>query len=211
MPNPERSAAYQRFLKSLNIGLEEWREGIGYDLEALAEITPEERTAAVDLLRERLATRGDWRDVEALAAIGTPEAREVIRAARNHPNHQVQLRAAECLEAAGEDGQIEDHIIAALRGSELYYGLSQAIDLAEEHPTPRVQQTLRHVALNGRTPEARVNCAGLALYLGGQADEAFDWNHRPFFLRFGDEDRAVRLEAYRELCKRIGVQPAADA
>ncbi|SRR5258708_26159100 len=211
MPNPAPSPAYQRFLNSLNIGLEEWREGIGYDTKALAEITPEERTAAVDLLRQRLRDRGDWRDVEALAAIGTPEAREAILVAQHHSDFKVRLRAAELLQEAGEDTRIEEQIISALRGADLQSGLSQAIDLAEQHPTSRVQQTLRHVALNGRTPEARVNCAGMALYLGGQADEAFDWNHRPFFLRFGEEDRAVRLEAYRELCQLIGVPPEEQA
>ena len=45
--------------------------------------------------------------------------------------------------------------------------------------------------------------AALALYLGGKAEEAFDWNHRPFFLRFVDENRSVQIDAYKELCARL--------
>lgn len=36
----------------------------------------------------------------------------------------------------------------------------------------------------------------------------FGRNHRPFFLRFHTEDRAEREQAYRELCGRLGVDPA---
>jgi hypothetical protein len=78
--------------------------------------------------------------------------------------------------------------------------------MAEAHPTPRIQETLLDLALNG-DEEHRIHCAALALYLGGKSDEAFDWNHRPFFLRFGDSDRRVQIEAYKELCERLGVAP----
>jgi len=52
-----------------------------------------------------------------------------------------------------------------------------------------------------------IHCAALALYLGGKADAAFDWSHRPFFLRFSDPDRGVQLDAHKELCRRLGVEP----
>jgi hypothetical protein len=103
---------------------------------------------------------------------------------------------------------LESVIIEALRGTDLSNGLSQAIDAAEEHPSPRIQETLLDLALNGNEDQ-RIQCAALALYLGGKADEAFDWNHRPFFLRFGEEDRKTQIEAYQELCQRLGVTPKA--
>ena len=194
----------------MKLGYEEWKEGIGYDVEALAEITPEERSAAVEVLAEHLRDHGDWRDVEALAAIDIPEAREEMRRALQHDNHQVKLRAAERLEEAGEDAGLEDQIIAALRGSTTYYGLTQALMLAEERPTERIKATLLEVARNGEDRGARVHCSALALYLGGKAKEAFDWAHRPLFLKFGEEDPAVREEAYRELCARLGHTPKPD-
>jgi hypothetical protein len=156
------------------------------------------------VLAEHLSYHGDWRDVEALAAIDIPEAREELRKATQHANYQVKLRAAEKLEEAGEDAGLEDQIIGALRGSAIYYGLTQALMLAEERPTERIKATLLEVARNGENREARVHCSALALYLGGKAKEAFDWKHRPLFLKFGEEDPGVREEAYRELCARLG-------
>jgi len=47
----------------------------------------------------------------------------------------------------------------------------------------------------------------LALYLGGKSSEAFDWDYRPLFLKFGEEDRTVRVEAYKELCRLLGIAP----
>jgi len=143
----------------MQLSMDDWRDGIGYDVAALAEITPEERSAAVEVLAEHLRDYGDWRDVEALAAIDIPEAREEMRRATQHSNHQVRLRAAEKLEESGEDAGLEDQIIEALRGSAIFYGLTQALELAEEHPTDRIKATLLEVARNGENREARVHCS----------------------------------------------------
>lgn len=197
------SPAYTTFLKSMRLTVDEWRDGIGYDLEALEEVTASERDALVQMLAERLETNPDWREIEALGAIGTPAAKKAIRRAVNHSDLKTRMRAAEQLTEMGEPADLEGAIIEALHETSLFNGLSQAIDLAEEHPSPRIQETLLDLALNG-TEEQRIHCAALALYLGGKADEAFDWNHRPFFLRFGDNDRKVQIEAYQELCRRLG-------
>lgn len=63
------------------IGYAEWHDGIGYDLAALAALSPEERRAAEDLVVARHAV--DWRDIEALDQIGSDRAlRELARAVR---------------------------------------------------------------------------------------------------------------------------------
>lgn len=200
------SDAYKTFTASMTITVNEWRDGIGFDLEALKNVTDSERNELEKLLAHRLESDPDWRVVDALGAIATPAAIEAIRRAVDHGDYQTRLRAAEQLEELNEPVDIEAVIIDALRNSSLYHGLSQAIDMAEWHPSLRIQETLLDLALNG-DEEQRVHCAALALYLGGKADEAFDWNHRPFFLRFGEEDRQTRIEAYKELCGRLGVTP----
>jgi hypothetical protein len=81
---------YQRFLDSMNIGYEQWHDGTGYDLEALAALTPEDRSAAEAVLTTHLANPGDWRDVEALSAIHTPSAAAAVRAAAKHRNPDVR-------------------------------------------------------------------------------------------------------------------------
>ena len=186
--------------------LEKWREGIGFDLAALKNVTESERASLVKMLKERLETEGDWREIEALGAIGTTEAKEAIRRAIDHGSPETRLYAADQLAKMEEPQHLEAAIIEALRKTSLFGGLSQALDLAEENPSPRIQETLLDLALNG-DEEQRIHCAALALYLGGKAEEAFDWNHRPFFLRFGENDRNIQIEAYKELCSRLGVTP----
>ncbi len=75
--------------------------------------------------------------------------------------------------------------------------------LAEAHPSAGVRKALLKLALDdGET--MRVHAAALSLYLAGKASVAFDWEHRPFFLRFGEEDRKSHKEAHHELLQRVG-------
>jgi len=188
----------------MNLDVDKWREGIGFDIEALKQVTDPEREALVTILAEQLEDHPDWRPIEALGAIGTPPAVEAIHGALREGSPETRLYAAEQLAEMGETEHLDRAIIDALRETSLYGGLSRALDLAEEHPSPQIQETLLDLALNG-DEEQRIHCAALALYLGGKADEAFDWNHRPFFLQFGDSDRKVQIQAYAELCARLGV------
>ena len=190
----------------MRITADQWRDGIGFDLDSLAALSASEKDSVTQLLASRLAEHGDWREMEALAAIGTPAAKDALRQALNSSKLETRLQAAKRLSEIGEPVDLEGIIIAALRGTGLSSGLSRALDIAEQHPSPRLQQALLDLALNG-TEEQRIHCAALALYHGGKADEAFDWNHRPFFLRFGDDDRRIQIEAYKELCSRLGISP----
>ncbi|MGH9721826.1 MAG: hypothetical protein ACRD8O_16580 [Bryobacteraceae bacterium] len=189
------------------IGMDEWRDGIGYDLEALANVTDSERDELVKMLGERLRSNPDWREVESLGVIGTPAAKAVLRASAKLVGRETRLSIEKQLAALEEPADVEGAIVDALRNTRLFGGLSKALDMAEHSPSPRIRETLLDLALNGQDEEQRVHCAALALYLGGKAAEAFDWNHRPLFLRFGESDRAVVIEAYKELCARLGVEP----
>jgi hypothetical protein len=51
---------------------------------------------------------------------------------------------------------------------------------------------------------AAVHFAALLLYLHGLASEPFDWEQRPFFLRFNSDDACDRRAAFVELCQKIG-------
>jgi hypothetical protein len=202
--NPSFTEAYEAFVASMNIGMDEWRDGIGFDINSLQKVLDSERDALVRILAERLETNPDWREIEALGVIGTPAAKEAIRRAVEHGNRETRLYAVEQLAKMDEPENLERVIIETLRMTTLGSGLSKAIDMAEKHPGPRIQDALLDLALNGNEDQ-RIHCAALALYLGGKAKEAFDWNHRPFFLKFGDDDRKVQIEAYTELCERLGV------
>jgi len=181
------------------IGYEQWHDGEGYDLEALAALKDEERTAAETVLLTHLATKADWRDVEALAALGTSGAMAAVKAASKHGNPEVRNRALEIMAAGGPEKagpELENDIVRAVA--------SGALDLAESHPTPRVKRALLDCARLA-DPTTRVNAAAMLMYLCGKAEEAFDWNQRPFFLRFQTEDNQELRAAWMELRERTGV------
>jgi len=200
------SKAYEQFIASMTLTMEDWREGNGYDLDALDEFPKREHSDLIKVLQERIARLADWRDAEALATMGTTAAIDALRAAMSAGDAEFRLHVAEQLAELEQPVDLEGAIIDALRTTDLTSGLSYAIDTAEEHPSPRLQETLLDLALNGNEDQ-RVHCAALALYHGGKAEEAFDWDHRPFFLKFGEEDRKTQIEAYKELCQRLGVAP----
>ncbi len=144
-----KSKAYERFMASTEIDYERWHDGVPYDVDAIAELTPAES-----------------REVEAWAAI-----------------------------------------VDGLDTSTVMDGLTTAIDLAQEHRTPVVMDALFRAALRDDHVMA-VHAAALLLFLYGKAKEPFDWDRRPFFLQFGEDDPTVRRTAFVQLCRECGVDPA---
>src|SRR5262245_4415499 len=206
MKSENSSPAYKKFVNSMQITSDQGRDGIGFDLDTLEQVSETERENLTRMLTERLDEYGDWREMDALMLIGTPAAKDAVRRASTSPNLETQLHAAKKLAEAGDPVDLEGIIIVTLRNTDRSSGLSQAIHLAEQYPSPRLQEALLDLALNG-SEEQRIHCAALALYHGGKAESPFDWDHRPFFLRFGDDDRQVQIDAYKELCQRLGIQP----
>ena len=112
-PNdPPSGDAVARFVASLTIDREAWHDGIGYDLGALRSATPEERARIEELLLGR-GVRG-WRDVEALAALGTPRAREALRRAATAGDHEVRLAVASHAPDVASDAERTASVVAAL-------------------------------------------------------------------------------------------------
>jgi hypothetical protein len=74
------------------------------------------------------------------------------------------------------------------------------------HPQPVIDALLRGVL--AREGEVAIHFAAMLFFLFGRADSAFDWNHRPFFLKFHTIDRNERTALFKELCQIIGVNPA---
>jgi len=194
--------AMRRFRASMVMDYEKWHDGIGYDLGALDELSePQVREIERTLISHQPR---DWRDIEALAYIDSPRAREVVEAALKSSDAKVR---AEAMRHAGDKADPkgrERKLIASLKKDDIWGGLSEAIDEVEEFHPPAVIEQLFRGALN-RDGEAAVHFAALILFLHGKAKEPFDWDHRPFFLRFNTSDRAERKAVFRELCERVGV------
>ena len=122
------TAAYDRFMASMKIGFMEWHDGIPYDLSALAGVSPEELAELEALLVER--KNEDWRDIDALARIGTPSAWRAIRESTTGPDREVRIRAAKRLYEARRLDSLDEVIIEGLRFGEIGEGLAQAERLA---------------------------------------------------------------------------------
>jgi len=72
---PPDGSVPARFRLSMEIDYEKWHDGVGYDVDLLAHAGPQDRQAIEDLLIARQCR--DWRDVEALTALGSSNARAV--------------------------------------------------------------------------------------------------------------------------------------
>lgn len=201
------SAAYEKFLASQYLTREQVMDGEGYDLDALGQIEVGEYALATrGLISRYRASTADWRDVEALgvmAGAGVPMAISILQEALEHRDPILRLQAATQLDGLGVPVDWDQPLVAAIPSGMLDSGFSRALDLAEEHPSDQVRQALLTCARHGKEPEARVNAAAMVLFLAGKAVSASDWDHRPFLLRFGEDNPREVESAWRELCDRV--------
>lgn len=205
VPNQTELTPRQRFERSMIIDYEKWHDGIGYDLEALAALSPSERKS----VEAMLIANGmrDWRDVEALATFDTPASRAVLRAAMRHSDPEIRnavLRHAPQL--VSESTRIKS-LVAALQTAVSFGGLGQTLDqVADFHPPPIIEALFRG-ALE-RSGDVAVHFAAMLSFIHGKAPVPFDMEQRPFFLRFNTPNRAERETVFRELCAQIQVDPS---
>lgn len=199
------TALVERFQASMAIDYEKWHDGIGYDVALIRQASPDERAQIEELVLPRGAA--DWRDVEALAALDSPRSRSLLESALRHSKPEIlaaiRRHAPELVSA---QQRVKD-VCDALRTATFGYGLSEVIDeVARFHPPEVVAELFR--GLLTREGAVAVHYAAMLTYIHGQAAEPFDWEQRPFFLGFGTDDRNERRRRLRELCDRIGIDPA---
>ncbi len=195
------SPLLDQFRASMVVDYDKWREGIGYALDLLPQMTPRERHKIEGELIQKLLRDGDWRDLEALAVIDTPASRAAIDAARFHSDPEVRAYAVDQAVEAGSlpVELIESDVIGVIERAAAMSTLSRALSLAESCQTPSVRRAILNQARTGDST-TRVHMAALLFYLCGRSEQPFDWNHRPFFLRFGDHnDDADFRAAWKEL------------
>jgi hypothetical protein len=195
------ASPYERFRRSMDIGFEQWHDGIGYDLDALAEASPEDRTAIETLLVPRAGN--DWRDIEALAALGTPRADRALADAFATAGPEIRVAILRDAPHVIPADRVDAELVRLVDECDLGLGMTHVLTLVEDLHPPAVVDAL----LRGTLDEHRsvpVHYAAMLLYLHGQAAEPFDWEVRPFVLRFADSGPDERQAAYRELCERIG-------
>lgn len=191
------SPVVQRFRESMQIDYWKWHDGIGYNIELLKQATPSERRQIEALVMERGAR--DWRDVEALAALQTPQAVEELRQALHRGAHAIAMAV---LAYAPRLVSVKDRtaaLVAAIEGAEIGSGLAEALRLIKLfHPPEVIDALFRAVLIRHNV----VLLVAMLMFLCGLAKSDFDYDLRPFYFRFQSEDRAA---PFRELCEKAGV------
>jgi hypothetical protein len=188
----QAKTAKQRFQDSMVIDYAKWREGEGYDLDSMREMSQVELRLLEAQLVEKLKRDGDWRDVAALAAIDSDSARAAVISARKHQITNVRNYAVRLGPVSETD------VIRALETAKAMDGLDAALRLTEQCNTPAVRQAVLGMARSGDST-VRVHMVAMLYFLMGKAEVAFDWEQRPYFLSFGVEDNQELRKAWNLL------------
>ncbi|MFT3760425.1 hypothetical protein [Thauera sp.] len=191
----------KRFLDSLDIDHEKWREGTGYDLEALAALPAKAQDSMVQVLLDRGVR--DWRDVDALAQVASPSALAALRRVLQDGLVQVRMRIVRRCPQLADAATRTASLLHALDEAEPMQGLSEALDEATAwHPAPVMHALWQ--GLRERDAQVAPRFAALLLHIHGLARQRLALEHRPFVLRFATDDPAARAAAIAELCERLG-------
>jgi hypothetical protein len=191
-----------RFIESMNINYEKWHNGIGYDLEALKEANNKEREAIEKILVNR--NPPDWRDIEALAILNTPGAHSALKAAILGGLNEVNMAVLRYAPELVDDELKTKLIVKSLKTANFYYGLLQTLNIVEKYHPKEVIRELFHGLLK-REGGVAVHYAAMLYYIYGKAETSFDWEKRPFFLKFNTKKSSDRILIFQELCNKINV------
>ena len=188
------SPAWNKFLASLKIDMEQWRDGIGYDLPALAAMHPEERAMIRQWLRSRLTDGGhsiDWRELEAAAAL---DDTEVLRSLVNHEESDIRLRVKALL---GDDEEIEKELCRVLGEADDIGEIARAEALVPHYASSKVKQAM--IRRLRKNDEFFVPMGMTLLEVFAKAD---GWAERPFLFRVKAE--GVEGPLMKELLAKVG-------
>lgn len=192
--------AWRRFADSMRIDYDRWKEGTGYDLEALASLSVESQR----LVERQLTPPSGWRDVEALVALDTPTARETLRRAVHAADLEVRLAVLSRASALIDDATRTQVLLTALGEAAPFSGLTETLDLVMAFHPPVVVQAL-FVWLLRASGEAAYHYAATLAAIHGIVDSRYDWSLRPMYLAFNTVDAAARREAFLAFCAKLGV------
>ncbi len=188
------SPHWKRFVASLEMTMDAWRDGTGYDLAALAAMSELERGAIREMIATRLGNhnRGaDWRDLEAAAELGLTEA---IAQRADDDDPQTRLRVKEAL---GDSDAVIAELCATIASSPDADAVSKALDHVTNHPTDAVKQA---VITRVRMVDSQFIYASMVmLEVFGGVDDAFA--ERPFLFQVQRQGRDGEL--MRQLIGRV--------
>lgn len=196
----QSSEAATRFMESQELTFEHWKEGTGYDLEALRELSADEQTS----VERHLTPPKDGRDVEALAALGTPSAQQTLRRALQSEHLGVRLAVLRHAPEQLDDETRTEILCKALAEAAPFAGGTDALDLILEFHPPKIVEAL-FIGLLTSKGEMAYHFAATLTAIHGIVESRYDWSLRPLYLAFNTEEATARRAAFLTLCETLGV------
>lgn len=196
------NAIIDRFREAMHIDYEKWHDGVGYDLEVLAQASDDEKRTILSYL----IPPSGWRDVEALAAIDSDVARKALHKALTSEKAEVRAAVTRYAPHVASDDERTEILVRGLKYGKFFDDLTSVLDQVEEfHPPAIVNALFRGLFV--RPGDIATNFAAMLAFIHGKADSAFDWESRPLFLKFNSDDGAERERAFQELCVLLEINP----
>jgi hypothetical protein len=193
-----------RFRASMKIDFDKWHDGTGYDIGLFEQASPDELKEIENILLPRCGD--DWRSVEALAALDSDRANEALRQTLSTADASVRMAIHRYAPTLPSHAQRIATLVQVLERASLHENLSAALDeVADFHPPEIVAALMR--GLMAHDGSVACHFAAMLCFVHGKAASAFDWDQRPFFLRFNTDNLVEREVAARELFATLGVDP----
>ena len=193
----------ERFERSLFIGYEQWHDGTAYDIDALRELTADQRRG----VEARLVPPSGWRDIQALAvlaSLGSASATTELRKGATTGSSEIRLAVIRYAPKLVDDAARTAALVEALDNATAFDDFTTTLQQVEAfHPKAVIEALWR--GIESRQGDVAVHYAGMLAFLYGKADSSFDWHLRPLFLKFNTTDDVQRRAAVSELRKRVEV------
>jgi hypothetical protein len=201
-PEDPPPSMYERFRRRARVSLENWRDP-QHDLEAIRLADPSDRS----LIEQFLVAGGvkHMMDAEALALLGTPRAQQALLDAFRDGSPEIRAAVVHVAPNLIREAERLQELLQRIGECDVYNGLDLTLRQVEViHPPVVMAAMLARVTRESGV--AAVHFAGMLLFLHGQAQEPFDWEQRPFLLRFNSGDEMDRQVALRDLGQRINME-----
>lgn len=191
---------YERFRAAAQINVDNWRDP-EHDLDAIRLANPAERQAIEQFLIARGI--GHYIDAEALALLDTPSAQQALLDAFRLGSTEIRAAVARVAPHLIPNDEQLSELLQRVDECDAYKGLDLTLQQIESMHPPKIIEAMLYRIVRDPGVVA-VHFAAMLLYLNGKAASAFDWEQRPFYLRFNAGDEVDRRQAFIELCDQLG-------
>lgn len=181
-----KSEAWARFVSSLEMDIDAWRDGTGYDLAALGQMNEIERGAIREMIATRLGNLNhpvDWRDLEAATVLGL---RESLARRTDDADPRTRLLAKEAL---GDSAAVIAELCDAIANGGNADVVSKALDEVANYPNEAVRQAV--ITRVRKVDSHFITASMVMLEVFGGVEDAFA--ERPFLFEVQAQGKGGEL------------------